>query len=252
MPGLIDISGGVFGRLAVLERVDNLGRQTRWSCKCSCGNTVDVAGNALKTGNTTSCGCWHKEVVSELLSKHRMCDTPEYKVWTHMKTRCYNEDSTSYSDYGGRGITVCARWLESFENFLADMGPKPSSNHSIDRRDNKGNYEKNNCRWATPTEQNRNKRNNRLVRLSGNEITLAELSEKFGIGGGVLSRRLNSGMSPEEAVATPAKRLFKIGGVEKTSSQWALHYGISIRTVNRRLEMGSSITEALCLENDYA
>lgn len=149
-----------YGRLLVLKKDDEyLGKNSRYICKCDCGKEMSFFGFSLKNGNTISCGCYNKEIIT----KHGMYKTPEYSAYIQMKQRCYNPNSKRYKNYGERGIIVCHRWLESFENFLEDMGKKPSKNHSIDRININGNYEASNCRWATDYEQRSNKQNTIII-----------------------------------------------------------------------------------------
>ena len=165
-----DLTGKVFGRLTVIEYLGNSTHgPVNWRCKCSniingietCGNELIVSSNALSSGNTTSCGCYRKELTvafnKQSKTVHGMGTVPEFKAWYHMIQRCTNEKHQSYKHYGERGIKVCDRWLASYENFLEDMGHRPEG-RSLDRIDNDGNYCKANCRWATVAEQNDNKR----------------------------------------------------------------------------------------------
>lgn len=159
MSRVIERSGQVFGRLKVLhlDRVDEKGHAV-WVCLCACGNKKEVRARHLVSGATKSCGCISKEVTKKVHSTHGMSKAPEYKTWDGIKYRCNNESCPQYNNYGGRGITVCDRWLESFENFYEDMGKRPSKKHSIERLDvNKG-YSPDNCIWATHDIQSRNKR----------------------------------------------------------------------------------------------
>jgi hypothetical protein len=153
-----DITGRTFGRLTVLRRGENIGDQSGWVCLCTCGKTCHVWRSALVVGRTRSCGCLNAELASARRKTHGQSKgVREYRIWSGMKARCKNPSAARWKRYGGRGITVCERWQNSFEAFLADMGPCPSPKHSIDRINNDGNYEVGNVRWATPSEQMKNR-----------------------------------------------------------------------------------------------
>lgn len=162
---LIDLSKQKFGRLTVIEKAESTpAGNIRWRCKCECGNFVNVLGSNLRKNHTKSCGCLQIESTKLANTKHgyrrRSTTSSEYATWAQMIQRCTNPNQYKYKEYGARGIKVCDRWIESFENFISDMGnkPLPKKLYSIDRINNNGDYEPNNCRWATSSQQNKNRR----------------------------------------------------------------------------------------------
>lgn len=159
----VELIGRRFGRLVVLKKAPSRNHFNYWECVCDCGGTKTARGGDLKNGKTKSCGCIQHEGnrIKHGYSKKKNTKG-EYRVWLGLKGRCLRTTNPKYPDYGGRGIKVCDRWLgkTGFQNFLSDMGERPSPNHSIDRINNDGNYEPNNCRWATSSQQSKNKRNN--------------------------------------------------------------------------------------------
>ena len=182
------IIGNRYGKLIVLKRdfLTNKGGPW-WFCKCDCGNIKSVRGSRLKSGTTKSCGCYQIETTIQRSKTHGMSKTKTYKSWSGAKRRCYNKNTSDYVYYGGRGITVCSRWLNSFENFLEDMGKTPDKK-TLDRIDSNKNYCKKNCRWATVKQQNRNKNNNHLV----DGICAAQYAEDNNLNYNTLISRLNT------------------------------------------------------------
>lgn len=157
-PSYGDFTGRRFGRLVVLGRSHIHERRWYWLCRCDCGVTRAIQGQSLQKGRSRSCGCRRAETLVALKSTHRQSYSAEYYAWQDMKARCSNPKVRSYRNYGARGIQVCERWQLSFDAFFADMGRRPSSQHSLDRIENDGNYEPGNCRWATRSEQRKNQR----------------------------------------------------------------------------------------------
>ncbi len=199
-------AGAVFGYLTVESPIAVTmmgGRRHIW-CSCKCGNRKLVQPCNLWRGFVLSCGCLPRQIVLERnqrLATHRQSNTPEFRAWQGLLTRCYAPTNKYFPRYGGRGIAVCERWRESFENFLADMGPRPGPRHSIDRYpDNNGPYCKENCRWATYTQQLRNTRQNHLLTINGETGCVSEWAELRGIPSATVFSRLARGLSPEEAL----------------------------------------------------
>lgn len=156
MPRLVDLTGRQFGRLAVIERAPDQSDRVMWRCSCDCGAETVTHSASLRKGLTQSCGCLGRERRLSANTTHGRARGPEWTSWQMMRQRCQNPGATQYADYGGRGVTVCARW-QDFTAFYADMGPRPEG-MTLDRIDVNGNYEPGNCKWSTRSEQNRNKR----------------------------------------------------------------------------------------------
>jgi hypothetical protein len=195
-----NITGLTFGRLRVADFYASERGCRWWSCVCECGTAVIVKTSQLVRGKKRSCGCLRRESLGKITRTHGKSRTPEYRAWAAMKSRCFNPKATGYADYGGRGIDVCERWKNSFENFLDDMGEKPSPAHELDRYpDNNGNYEPGNCRWGTFAEQNNNKRSNRIFVVGGVSATLAEHCRRHGMQGTTVAWRIRKGWSVETA-----------------------------------------------------
>lgn len=180
MTARLNLTGRKFSRLEVLSfsHIKNSG--TFWNVRCDCGSVKKVRGTKLTAGTTRSCGCLAREVTKESRRTHGLTKSAEYKAWIHIRSRCLYKKDKKYYLYGGRGIKVCERWMK-FENFYKDMGDKPSPDHSIDRIDSNGNYEPENCRWATAKEQSRNTRRNIYLDVEGELTLYVEACTKYNI-----------------------------------------------------------------------
>ncbi len=172
MNTLTSHAGLRFGRLVVLKKAQSAvhGRSSKWLCFCDCGNAKVVGIDLLRSGNTRSCGCLHRELMSKHFTKHGQSHTPEYHAWHDMLRRCYNQKNKHYKDYGGRGIKVCQRWRDSFEEFFADMGHRPEG-LTLERTNNELGYMPGNCEWATPLQQAHNRRDNNPLGMKGVTLT---------------------------------------------------------------------------------
>lgn len=231
MSGRLEIEPGMrFGEDSHLEVIREVApivsggqKQRAVECRCDCGKIGVYRLYSLRNGNTRSCGCFSWEPGRRL---HGGSTLPEYGVWSSMKRRCSNPTDEAWKYYGGRGIKVCQRWDESFEAFYADMGPRPSNKHSIDRYpDNNGDYEPSNCRWATSKEQQRNKRNNYRVFHNGETKCVAEWAEQYRVKPCILYSRLIAGWPFEEAVGlrvrpVPSKDPFYLTPMKERGPDW--------------------------------
>lgn len=175
----------IYGHLKVIDRSERTtpSGQILYTCECSCGNKVDVFGNHLRSGKKTHCGCQNTNPQTKHMTrkrqKHQASHTPLYGVWDNLMQRTRNPNAPNYPEYGGRGITVCDRWLE-YNNFAEDMGPRPDG-HTLDRIDPNGNYEPSNCRWATAKIQNMNRRSPRLRKMMSVYMPKPKVGDKGGI-----------------------------------------------------------------------
>lgn len=193
-------TGEKYGQLKIIDQLPRLhvsGRPRRIVlCKCDCGTERIAFVDNLRAGYTTSCGCHRLARATASLVTHGMSDVPEYTVWQGMHQRCKPLSKRDDAKrYGGRGIVVCERWND-FAAFYADMGPRPSPHHSIDRRNTNGNYEKDNCRWATPDEQANNRRTSHLITYRGETLSIAQWARRLQVPYGRLKQRVQRGAWP--------------------------------------------------------
>lgn len=213
--------GRRFGILTVIRRADNAGKAAAWLCRCTCGTELVVRGNTLRSGDKLSCGRKHyRGSTIDVVARS------ENRIWRGMIDRCHNPKSPHRRNYGNIGVKVCERWYLSFENFLSDMGPRPSSEHSIDRYpDPFGNYEPMNCRWATRLEQARNKRSTVKVEVNGKQIPLTQHLEGLDVTEWLVRKRLRQGWTIEDAINTPylGRPIAGKSRVTRTHLQQKLH-----------------------------
>jgi len=194
-------AGTKVGMLTAVERADTVGF---WLFTCDCGEKAVARIADFNRGRHKSCGCLKTRSGSKAYAfKHGKIYSAEYTTWQNMVDRCCNPNNPKYVAYGGRGIAVCDRWRDSFLCFFTDMKEKPSPRHSLDRINNYGDYEPGNCRWATPSEQARNKRTSIYLVMDGERTHVLDAAKKKGIKKGTVYRRIKLGWSIEAAVMTP-------------------------------------------------
>jgi hypothetical protein len=194
-----ELIGQQFERLLVISKAGrNKYGEPVWLCRCNCGVEKNVRGYALKSGNTKSCGCLHREKITT----HGNCEIPEFNIWRGAKQRCTNPKNRDFPNYGGRGVKFL---FDDFKEFLAHIGPRPGKEYSLDRIDNSGNYEHGNVRWATPKTQCRNTRSNRLITYQNETLCLAGWAEKLNMNKGVICSRLRNSWSVKKALSTPTQ-----------------------------------------------
>lgn len=194
----VDLTGHRFNALTVLRRAVSTDVKTWWQCRCDCGRLVDVRTGSLRSQKSCGCRSWRGHL------KHGASLTGEYVLWQSMKQRCANPNKKHYDRYGGRGITVCDRWVNSFEDFIEDMGPRPLGG-TIERKDNDGPYSPDNCCWASRRAQMENTHRKRTVTVNGTVYTVAEAARKWGIKRVTLDQRLRQGWPAEKALTTPVR-----------------------------------------------
>jgi hypothetical protein len=251
-----DITGQKFGLLTALYPIGiklcGKSKQMEWKCECECGNKTNATVGVLMSGSKKSCGCLKLTALLQRSTKHGLARSPEYSTWAHMIQRCTNSNDKDYHNYGGRGIKVCDRWLESFQNFYDDMGPKPSSKHSIDRMDNDGDYCSENCQWVTTKEQANNTRQNRYL-ISGKEVkTLRQWSIELGRDMHSITRYLDQGKNMEWIVNHFRSKmgqtnfhLITFNGETLNRTDWARKLDINYETLRHYIRKGMPGEEAL-------
>ena len=210
MSAMVEMIGKRFSRLLVVSQGAKKPRRCfMWNCICDCGSSVQVNGGHLRNGGTRSCGCLKREIAKaagDRTRTHGLSGSSIYSIWDTMVRRCHAPGSKDFYRYGAKGITVCERW-RTFENFYKDMGDRPAG-MSIDRKDNAKGYEPSNCRWATNTQQQRNKRDNVILTMNGESLCVTEWAEKLHINKNTLHARLAKGWDVERALTQPINKIY--------------------------------------------
>jgi hypothetical protein len=200
-----------FNKLFIVEQRPTRNYIKRVLALCDCGTYREIPLINIITGHTKSCGCYNLELLAERCRfntlKHGLTGTTEYISWRHMLSRCYNTNNLKYPIYGGRGITVCERWLNSFENFFEDMGNKPKgtgkSHYTLGRIDNDGNYTPENCEWQTPEQQSNNRSSCKSITIDGVTLNRTQWIKKLGLNYNTVVGRISKGWSEYDAITTP-------------------------------------------------
>ncbi len=251
MPNGASLIGERFGKLIVVSRAENTQTGKRaWNCQCDCGGTTVTPTGDLRSGKARACACVRNEKTSNLKRSHNLAGSKEYEAWANMVNRCTYKSNTHYADYGGRGITVCERWLK-FENFIRDIGRMPSPNHTIERKDVNGNYCPENVVWLERRLQARNKRTSRRIEWNGRSMLLVEWAEYLGIKLTTLSSRFRCmKLKPPELFAPECLIMITFKGETKRVSEWAREIGIDATTIRWRIRKGITDPEILLSKHD--
>lgn len=209
MGKFIDLAGMRFGRLVAVRRIPGMtNKRVMYGCVCDCGNEIEVRSESLRSGHTQSCGCRHSDIVSQNGTKHGHCKTRLYRIWGSMVQRCENPNNKAYSNYGGRGISICSEWRDDFETFYRwSISNGYNNDLQIDRINNHAGYSPENCRFVTRTENSRNRRCTKMVTFMGETKPLPSLCEELGVGYQLALNRINAlGWSVEKALTLQPKR----------------------------------------------
>lgn len=259
-----DLTGQRFGRLTVISRAENYVspqgiKLARWNCLCDCGNQKIAVGAELRKGNIRSCGCFQKEVAKNRLTKHGLTSTRLYGVWQDMRQGCLNPNSKAYKYYGGRGITVCDEWKDDFKAFYdwamengykEEIMPSGYNYWTIERINNDGNFEPDNCCWANRVAQGNNRQNNHLIEQENEVLTLAQTAKQKGVSRITLGARMSRyGWSTNDSLNTPIgshkRHNLEYQGETLSVSQCSEKFNINANTIYERIRNGLSLQEAV-------
>ena len=243
---VVDMTGKRYSSLVAIQICGkSASGDLKWLFRCDCGIEFKANGYYARTGKIINCPTCAKERTRAASLIHGKSSTNEFEIWTGIHTRCYNKKAKAFKNYGGRGIVMCDRWRDSFENFLADMGKRPSPNHSLDRYpNNDGNYEPGNCRWATDAEQGNNKRNNVKVTIGGVTKNMTEWAREYGVQVGTASLRHRQGLRGEALFKT-SKLTIAHNGITDTVRGWSDRTGIKPSTISMRISKQWPVGKAL-------
>lgn len=250
MPKLVDLIGHKFNGCEVLSRCENISGRVSYFCKCYCGRRFKAMSKVIRSGAKRSCGCARKGVNRT----HGMSRTPEYRSWSGMIQRCTNHKNPKYSDYGGRGISVCAEWLD-FASFISDMGKMPSHGMSIGRKDNDKGYCKENCSWEYSLQQANNTRRTRKFNYRGETLTAREVCQINGLSYDLVYSRLSNGCCDNEVDSgSPLNQKFVLVNGEMMNITKALGVvNVPMSTFYKRARLGVEHQKIIdfALENGY-
>ena len=267
----IEIIGEKYGKWIVLSEAESKNHNRAFLCRCDCGTEAVVMGHNLRTGGSVQCTQCAWESHPGRKKTHGLTGTRIYNIWRGIKLRCYIPSHPSFDHYGGQGITMCDRWRNSFESFLEDMGKLPTQFHQIDRIDNEGNYEPNNCRWVLPKEQQNNRRNNIMISYKGETRSVADWASVLGVNQSTLYMRVKAGWPSEKVLSTPirfqdlparTKEPFRINplsvqpekrnityisfrGESKSIWEWAITLNVNPNTLYWRIKAGWPLEKVL-------
>lgn len=256
MSNFVDMTGQEIDGLLCVCHLGNKGDKAVWEVRCRCGVLFEAAGSALRLRRRTSCPTCASKRRVELATKHGDVGTLEYRAYNSMKTRCYNQKNKRYDRYGGRGIKVCERWMESYQHFLADMGRKPTPEHSLERKDTDGDYCPENCIWATLTEQANNRSNNSRIEIGGVTKNITEWASLTGVHRTVILRRMKRGLTGAALIEKHSKPVIVFNGATDTYAGWAARTGLARQTIAARLQkhgwpVERALTEGATNERTY-
>jgi len=232
---VIDINNHVFNGVKVVSRHGLANGKATWECLCPCGEIFIALGTTLRNGKTKGCRSCNKSRVISAITKHGYSGTREYHSYNSMKERCYNPKNKRFSRYGGRGIKVCDKWLNSFSAFIADMGDMPGNNYTLERLNFDLDYCPENCVWATKEQQANNRSNNHFITIDGKTMTLTAWSRKTNIHRSVLLRRIRRGLKNLDLIKKHHVQKIVAFGIVDTASGWSRKTGIKASTISARI-----------------